>query len=354
MKFGIPEFLRFIYWRFRRNRADTFHMLAVLPGFMHNAIRLAAHIWMFRDRRPAVAIALIEHMGDIVAAEPIARLARRRFPGARIFWITRAPYVALPDSYPEVDRVVIVGCLTEWILLQCLGLFDLVWDLHINGRVCPYCSIPQVKPGVLPNEQNYYDYGNLLDVQCQAAGLPKLTDGPVIASPPAAVATVNVLALPSRFIVIHCASNDPRRDWPVDKWRELLNRILAADHTVTIVEVGLRPLCVQRDGARQRALCGTLTLLETAEVIRRADLFIGIDSGPAHLANAVATPGVILLGTYAGFRSYMPYSGGYETGQAADIIRTDGPVAGLRVEAVFAAVMARLVANKEAVAAVRC
>ena len=89
--------------------------------------------------------------------------------------------------------------------------------------------------------------------------------------------------------------------------------------------------------------------METAEVIRRADLFIGIDSGPAHLANAVGTPGVILLGAYGGFRSYLPYSGGYATGMAADIIRADGPAADVPAAAVYDAAMRRLSAIATAV-----
>jgi ADP-heptose:LPS heptosyltransferase len=40
---------------------------------------------------------------------------------------------------------------------------------------------------------------------------------------------------------------------------------------------------------------GQLTLIETAALIARADLFIGADSGPAHLAAAVGTPAMVLF-----------------------------------------------------------
>lgn len=46
--------------------------------------------------------------------------------------------------------------------------------------------------------------------------------------------------------------------------------------------------------------------------------FVGIDSGPAHLANAVQTPGVILLGRHGVFRQYMPFTGFY-AGSAPDV-----------------------------------
>ena len=58
-------------------------------------------------------------------------------------------------------------------------------------------------------------------------------------------------------------------------------------------------------------LVNRTSLLETAEVIRRARFYIGIDSGPAHLANAVKTPGIVLLGRIGYFRQYTPFTGFY-------------------------------------------
>ena len=51
----------------------------------------------------------------------------------------------------------------------------------------------------------------------------------------------------------------------------------------------------RNDDENSRNLCGQTGIAESAEIIRRATLFIGIDSGPSHLANAVKTPGVILF-----------------------------------------------------------
>ncbi|MDA8247584.1 MAG: glycosyltransferase family 9 protein [Rhodospirillales bacterium] len=339
------DFLRGLYWTLRRDTPAgrsraVLHMLALLPGLPFSAARLARRL--SGDRRPAVAIVALERMGDIVAAEPVARLARTRFPAARICWITTAPHAALPASYPAVDDVLVVRCLTEWMFLQRLNLFQTVWNLHYTDYECPLCCIRHVNPPGLPTVQTYYDFGCLLDVQCLNAGLPRLTDGPQMVRSQADVAAVNALALPRRFFAVHCLSLDPQRSWPANKWRELVARLLAADPSLAVVEVGLDPVVARQDGARQRSLCGKLSVLETAEVIRRADLFIGIDSGPAHLANAVGTPGVILLGAYGGFRSYLPYSGGYGSGSNATLVRTDGPVADLPVETAFAATMARL------------
>jgi heptosyltransferase-3 len=70
--------------------------------------------------------------------------------------------------------------------------------------------------------------------------------------------------------------------------------------------------------------------------------FIGIDSGPGHLANAVGARGVILLYDYKGFGDYMPYSGRYQNGDDAEIVRTNRPMDTLSVAPALAAVRRRL------------
>lgn len=48
-----------------------------------------------------------------------------------------------------------------------------------------------------------------------------------------------------------------------------------------------------------------LPLPEAAELIRRADLFCGTDSGPAHLADAVGTPGAIIYAPHKGIDAQL-------------------------------------------------
>jgi len=57
-----------------------------------------------------VAVALMERIGDIMAAEPVARHVRARFPGAPVIWVTTAPYAELAGGFAAVDRVLTVRC----------------------------------------------------------------------------------------------------------------------------------------------------------------------------------------------------------------------------------------------------
>ncbi len=339
---GILRLLRMMYWSVRRDRRVIPHLGAVLIGFVANYVRFRVEKWRTRGRG-SVAIALVEHLGDIVAAEPISRFARRQFPAAHVAWITRRAYAEVPHSYPAVDRVVTVGCLTEWMLLWSAGVADDVLDLHINGRMCPRCCIPLAKTGEAGqlSPDSYYAFGNLLTVQCVSAGLAPITGGPTIGLALRASKRIDDLCLPKCFVVVHCASNEAVRDWPEDKWRLLTDHITGI-LGLDVVEIGLAPRIVRRSRDKERSLCGQISICETAEVIRRAALFIGIDSGPAHLANAVGTQGIILLGQYKSFAQYMPYSGGYENGSKCDVIRADGPVASLPTEPVIAAITRRM------------
>ncbi|MCP6657752.1 hypothetical protein NL521_27855, partial [Klebsiella pneumoniae] len=89
---------------------------------------------------------------------------------------------------------------------------------------------------------------------------------------------------------------------------------------IKVIEVGLQSDLGRSQSEHYIDLCGKLSLLETAEVIRGSKLFVGIDSGPAHIANAVGTYGIILLGQYRAFNCYQPYSGAFADGSMASVI----------------------------------
>jgi hypothetical protein len=54
--------------------------------------------------------------------------------------------------------------------------------------------------------------------------------------------------------------------------------------------------------------------------------------------SGIPIPGVILIGSYIGFKNYMPFSGSYKSGETAIIIYGNGPVSDISVERVFESV----------------
>ena len=323
------------------------------PAGRHRArARLAAmrksRAWRPPTGKPVIVVGLAEHLGDVVAAEPLVRWLRETNPDARLAWAVRPAFRDLVAMTGLADETIPVGCLTEWYGLRDRGTFGdphpanaptparSYADLHVAGRLCPTCGLRQRHPvasGV--DAGNYYRHGNLLSVFAEAAGLGEsfaaavaggFDDAPRLAPSPADVQSVDALGLPGRFVAVHGRSNQDVRDWRDDGWRDLAAQLRADG--VPVVEVGIDPVLPAAPGVVN--LCGRLSIPQTAEVIRRAAAFVGIDSGPAHLANAVGTPGVVLLGRYRSYERYMPYSGRYADGSNADVIQWDGPPTGRR------------------------
>ena len=300
-----------------------------------------------------VFITLLESLGDIVACEPIVREIKRRDPRCYVVWGVKAAFMELVESNPCIERTIVLHCLSERILLARKGLFDQVVDLHFSDRHCSLCRkplLPATKTAHAISLGNYFNFGNILDTFSQSAGLevPDLT--PRVYIPAASAARVDRLNLRSPYVVIHCMSNAWEKDWPVTKWRDLHAALSSAGYEISVVEVGTASIFGDDPPSGLASLCGVLSILESAEVIRRASLFIGIDSGPAHLANAVGTYGVILLGSYLGFGRYTPFSGKYANGENATLIHADGLVADIAVEDVFRAVAGYLAAGGTACA----
>lgn len=288
-----------------------------------------------------IVIGLVEHIGDIVACEPVARYLKLRYPDSTLTWVVHQGYRRLVDSNPYVDETIPVECLTDWIKISRHQKFDLVVDLHVNYRVCEHCRVPLIKEHGNPfiNAYEWLDYGALLEAFSIGAGLPKLHATPKLYIGEQERAAVDALGLPDAYCVIHRESNNLEKDWTDENWATLATWI--ADHlNLPIVEIGVskkdKPSAL---AGRSIDLLNRTSILETAEVMRRARFFIGVDSGPAHLANAVQTPGIILLGRLGAFRQYTPYTGLY--GSDAPIVKRVrnllGPAHALPVEEVIEA-----------------
>lgn len=285
-----------------------------------------------RKGQELIGIIRTEHFGDIVAAEPISRYVREQYPDAHIVWFVKPGFAELASHNPNIDEVFREFCVTERRVLLEGNIFDKVFELQFrNNNHCPKCQVFTENPVALKrdiNVLNYFDYGNLLEVFAQTGDLipPKAAfpadDQPRLYLQPSHKAKVDSLGLPKKYIVMHCRSNYEPKDWPAARWNQLVHW-LAEQYDYQLVEIGLESNLNVKTPA-YRNLCGQLSILETAEVIRRASFFIGLDSGPSHLGNATGTFGIILMGALNNFLNYNPYSGKYGREENALLVRQPG------------------------------
>jgi lipopolysaccharide heptosyltransferase I len=116
------------------------------------------------------------------------------------------------------------------------------------------------------------------------------------------------------YAVIHPGTSDfgALKRWMPERFAALAERIAQSTPLKPVISwgPGERPLAEQIvAGSRGAAVLAmeTKNILDLAELIRSARLYVGCDSGPLHLSSAVATPSVALFGPKDP-RTYGPYN----------------------------------------------
>jgi heptosyltransferase-3 len=311
------------------------HLFKSKVSYLINYYKLL-YISYLNRKNGIVAISLIEHIGDIIANEPISREVRRKHPESTIIWFVRKPYRDLLKYNPAINKVYNVFCLTTWILIRNKFAFEAVYDLQFNGRACSICQRSLIKENVVDsvNGTNYLNYGGLLKAVCLHNKIEVLDTTPQMYIPAKIISGIEQFIPKEKYIVIHCVSNESIKDWDADKWNKFVFTIID-EYKIHVVEIGsVSKLKTVSDNYLN--LCGKLSILQSAAVIKRAVLFIGIDSGPAHMANATGTPGIILIGEYYfGMNNYNPYTGNYGSLKKCRLIHSYSSVKEISVESVL-------------------
>ncbi|MCX5695248.1 MAG: glycosyltransferase family 9 protein [Candidatus Omnitrophica bacterium] len=99
-------------------------------------------------------------------------------------------------------------------------------------------------------------------------------------------------------IAVHPFTSDTLKQWPIDKFRQLIKRLSE--------EAGVKVLVVGRDevigreyfdnlGSSIINLVNRTSLVELAQILKQCKLLVTCDSGPMHLAAAVGIPVVALF-----------------------------------------------------------
>lgn len=102
-------------------------------------------------------------------------------------------------------------------------------------------------------------------------------------------------------LVFHVGAGTEAKRWPVTHWRELVSRVLAKTEAEIVLVGGpgdstlAAQIIAGYQGSGVVDWTGRLSIDELAALLSRAEVMVGADSGPAHLAAAVGTPVVALF-----------------------------------------------------------
>jgi heptosyltransferase-2 len=112
------------------------------------------------------------------------------------------------------------------------------------------------------------------------------------------------------LLAVHPGAGTAAKRWPPGHWRTLVERFLADGWRVAVVG-GPEDVETSRVFEPHRNLCdwtGRLSVTQTTALLERADLFIGADSGPSHLAASAGVPSVVLFSGTNLVRQWRPWS----------------------------------------------
>ena len=289
---------------------------------------------------PHFYILCVESMGDIIACEPITRKLKKDVTNSKVTWIIKQEYVEVVKYNPFVDEVVEVSCLGEADEF-CNNLDrhnSVMINCHFNGRRCTKTKrVHQNDINPMIDESTYYNYGALLENFSLTAGMQKISDTPLFHEN---VNAKNPIDIENKYAVFHCKSSEISRDWQPDKWNEVAYRMMKKGYIV--VEIGLVPIITSK--SKKYYDCTYIHDIQTiAQIIKEASIFIGCDSGFAHIANCYNKKAILLLGKYRSFSRPMPYTGYYAKQKENTIIyANNASVQSLSVEEVYNKILEKM------------
>jgi heptosyltransferase III len=283
----------------------------LVVGLVRSALQLRA------ERKKAAssglkmhAVIMIGGIGDIVASEPAVRAVTRA--DEYVVMLARSTHLGLFDFNPSIGATLRVDAYLQALFLKKIFRTARWTNLHVDGHLCNMFRIAVRNPNAAGiSADNYYNERTLTDVYSSVAVGRPLAGRPLVYADPSfdvdAFLAENFDLPDKPIIVVHTQATETIRSWPALECRKAMAALLARAE-MNILELGLDPVLQGTGCIRQPRK--TLTLGQQIAVMKRCSLFLGVDSGFSHIANALGLPSVLLIGSYKGFDDYLPWKCG--------------------------------------------
>jgi heptosyltransferase III len=276
-----------------------------------------------------IAVIRLRSLGDCVLTTPALALLKAHRPDLRIRMVVEPRFAAVFENNPDVDeisshvgsRVVLVlnlhgGNRSMWMTLTSGAKFGVGFGHHRYSWIYSH-RIPRAQE-TFGDERPFHTAEQLASAMFW------------LGVPPSEIPRAKLFAdkrpayLP--YVVIHPFASAPDKTWPRERFISVASQLQSA---------GLEPMILAgpADDAApfsQFQVFHNAPLAEVKNLISGAALFIGNDSGPAHIAAAFGVPVVVLFGpsnpvTWAPWRT------------EARVLTSKGGIGQIAVEDVMAA-----------------
>ncbi len=315
---------------------------------------------------PSILIVRLGSMGDVIHALPAVASLKHSLPGSRLAWVLHPRWRVLLEGNPFVDEVVSFDRRSLAVCRQALRrLRDQKYDLAVDfqGLIQSAVVATMARP-----ERLFGFHQSLLRERAAAlfyssttlARSPHVVDRNLeLAAAAGATTILHAFPLPpglpegelptGRFVLANPLAGWGGKQWPLDFFSELARR-LQQDCGVPLVVNGA-PEAAARLAEIRHACPHVSGLAGLIDATRRATAVVGVDSGPLHLAAALARPGVAIFGPTDPERN-GPYGGTMTVLRAAGVetsykrrAESDASMRAVTVDAVIQALKTKLAAK---------
>lgn len=260
-------------------------------------------------------------LGDVIFTLPALELFASHFPGVRIAYLTEPAFAELAGIFPMVDEVIVMkrrpglsdlielrrrvrylGCRVavdfhsgphSAMLTRVSGAIHRI-GYRSSNRNWAYTRLTPRHPSGVP-KHSVSNQVRLLE----HFGIPKR---PIPFYPEISVAdpeSRGSFEMDPRRVVIHVGAGNSFRNWGKENFLVLSRGLVHRGIRVALIG-NSRAECETAAGLGERIplddWTGKLTLTDSLALIAASGAYIGVDSGPLHLASLTRTPLIALYG----------------------------------------------------------
>ena len=302
--------------------------------------------------RENILVVRLSALGDVLFALPAVERLREARPDARLSWLVEDRCAEILESFPAVDEIIVAPRRRWNAIRRERGLSALLREVRTFGRALKQRTFDvsidfqgNLKSGGLTRfarapvrlgyarsetrEPNWWFTNRRLDPRGRTfhrverdilllthLGIAPSFRWPKLRAPTAVISGVDrVLAAsslnqtgPLCLLQPGTSTRGAHKRWALERFAQLTHRLIDDSKARVLVIWGPG----EQDLAEPLAESGAVvppeppTLSELVELTARADLVVGSDTGPVHLAALQRTPTVVLFGPYEP-RPYYPY-----------------------------------------------
>jgi predicted lipopolysaccharide heptosyltransferase III len=296
------------------------------------------------DKVRRILVIKLMYLGDVLLSTPVLESLKKNLAGAAITMVVNSGTEEVLRHNPYLDEVCVVPRVKTWRnLVDCIRRlrsrhFDLALELTDGDRAAlltffsgaPYrvgfnggrrwrgiCFHQAVQADRSAMHAVDYHLRIVETIGCVPDHHgPRLYPSAQDRFAAERILRDNGLSPESPFLLLHPGARWWFKSWPLDRFVELARRVHEAFGYAVVVAGGSQDIdaagaIVSGCGVWAKSVAGQTTVLQLAELARRALLFVGNDAGPMHMAAAMGTPVVALFGP-TNPRVWGPWGRGHE------------------------------------------